>query len=190
MKRLCISILAALLLGTFVTADEQGPSEGTMSPNTPPWLKGSTPLHVHLIFAARTGEKVSSRVPYDFDVITDSPQGVDFRVGTEVPIAVTKHKEDERAEWQYRNVGAHIHCTAQTLGNGRYFLSLNFEQSSIHVSDPKDAGVQAQGVPAFDTWSLISGVTMRDGQSLQSALVSNPNTGETAALDITMKVTK
>jgi hypothetical protein len=190
-KKLGLSIVAALLLGSFVVADEKESNEDAASPGIAAWVKASTPLHVQVVFATRVGEKKLSRVPYEFDMITGGPQGASFRVGTEVPIAVSKQvKEGERTDWQYRNVGANIRCTAQALGNGRYLVNLNFEQSSIHVAESKEPGAPAPGVPLFNTWSLISGVMMRDGQTVQSALGSDPNTGETATLEVTIKLMK
>src|SRR6185369_15094648 len=98
-------MVAALVLATFVGADEKE-TGAAASTNAPSWLKGSSPLHVQMIFATRAGEKKLSRIPYDFDLVADSPQGAVFRVGTEVPVAITRPgKDGERTDWQYRNVG-------------------------------------------------------------------------------------
>jgi hypothetical protein len=113
-----------------------------------------------------------------------------LKIGTEVPIAVTKQtKEGERTEWQYRSLGTNIRCDAQSLDEGRYRVSLLFEQSSIH-SGSKPEGTQPADVPLFNTWTLNSGDIYRDGQTIQSALGTDPNTGETATLDVTVRLMK
>jgi hypothetical protein len=189
-KKVFLWMIAALMFASFVAADENESVDA--SPNTPSWLqKASKSAHVEIVFETRAGERKVSRVPYSFEMITDSPQGAVFRVGTEVPIAVSKQvKEGERTDWQYRNVGTNVRCSVRTLGNGRYLLTVNFEQSSIHAAESKDSGVHAPGVPLFNTWSLMSDLVVHDGQTVHSALGSDPNTGETATLDITMKLMK
>jgi type II secretory pathway component GspD/PulD (secretin) len=93
-----------------------------------------------------------------------------MHIGTEVPIAVSKQtKEGEKTtDWQYRNVGTNIRCDAQSLDEGRYRVTLQFEQSSLHSGSKE--GAQPVDAPLFNTWSQNAGDIYRDGQTIQSAL--------------------
>jgi len=177
-----------MMVGLAVMMSAAGArAEDKATDDTPTRLK-VVALRVQAVFATRAGEKSRSRVPYEFTCLTGSAP-TSLRIGTEVPIAIKQTKEGERTDWQYRNVGTNIRCEAKLLDDGRYRVSLNFEQSSIHTAEAKLTGAQPD-VPLFNTWVLVSGDIYKDGQTIQSALGTDPNSGESATLDVTVKVMK
>jgi hypothetical protein len=177
-------------------------SEDTQAP--PPRRGVQVPLYVKAVFATRVGEKKTSSIPYSFTCLaTDEPvprssgSGLTVvRFGTEVPIPVTTFSASSgnstftpATSFQYRNVGANIECAAQWLPDKRALVSMKFEQSSIgeNVSVDKERSIN---VPMFKTRVAMFLTVFRDGQTESALVGTDPNTGETSSLDVTVTVMK
>jgi hypothetical protein len=148
-----------------------------------------TMLNVQLVMAKRQGEKTISSLPYALGCATEGEQVL--KIGVEVPIAISmSENKDERprTSFQYRNVGTNISCSANAFGDGRYRIILKVEQSSLY--DEKKPVGATEFAPMFRTWTAIVREILRDGQSAQSIASSDPLSGETTTLDVTLKVRK
>jgi hypothetical protein len=162
----------------------------------------TVPLRVNAVFATKKGDQKLSSIPYSFTCLAlDEPlfgpgNSTSVRLGTEVPIPVTTYNITDKGSsgpatsFQYRSVGTNIECSAQALSDNRFLLAMKFEQSAIgdNVKMPgKDLSVE---IPMFKTRVAVVRTVFRDGQT-QSALVgTEPNSGETATLDVTVNVVK
>jgi Flp pilus assembly secretin CpaC len=91
-----------------------------------------------------------------------------FKMGVEVPVAVSMAEKAEMTSFQYRNVGTNIECSASAFADGRIRLELWVEYSSIASVEGESSleclwrvrigpglGVAAQssGV-SYDLWPL------------------------------------
>jgi hypothetical protein len=148
-----------------------------------------TMLNVQLVMAKRQGDKTISSLPYALGCATEREQLL--KIGVEVPIAISMSgdkDEPPKTSFQYRNVGTNISCSANALGEGRYRIILKVEQSSLY-EEKKPAGA-TDLAPMFRTWTAIVREILRDGQTAQSIASSDPLSGETTTLDVTLKVRK
>lgn len=180
-----MSLIALLLSSALAGADEQAAASEAAAKQ-----RVTVPLRIQAVFETQVGGEKRSRIPYEFTCLANGPSA-DLRIGVEVPIAVRREtKENKQVDWQYRSVGAKIHCIAQSLNDRQYLITLHFEQSSIRGQAQQAQAMEHPDVPIFTTWDLTSGEILRDGQTVRSALGTDPNSGETGALEITIKVAK
>jgi hypothetical protein len=201
MNRLLILCLAGVFAAGTATADPPAaPPDAAKPAAVPRRMRAEIPLRVQAHFQTSLGEKKTSSIPYSLTCLAmdepGSPRGGSFvRIGTEIPIPVTTAgagTETPTTSFQYRNVGTNIECGAETMPDGRYLLTLKYEQSSIYTSDGKMPTLLTPGlnVPAFKTWVTTLRTAFRDGQTIQTTAGTDPNTGETATLDVTLSVMK
>src|SRR6185295_9655529 len=118
--------------------------------------------------------------------------GVRLRMGVEVPVPVTTFADASstpQTSFQYRNVGTNIDCSADTLDEGRFRVFLTVEQSSIPTASDKKAG-QTLDLPMFRTFNAIVPVILRDGQTTQYVVATDPVNGESVRLDVALTVLK
>ena len=97
------------------------------------------PLHVQVTISRYLGNEVISSLPYLLSATANSPRSrCSLRMGADVPIATTSStvnqagEETPRRSFNYRPVGVNIDCEATTVGDGRYQLLVNLEESSLY----------------------------------------------------------
>jgi hypothetical protein len=154
------------------------------------------PLRVQLVINRAKGDKVVSRIPLTFHVATNSDK-TSLRMGIEVPVPVTTFntKGAEGAEsgpatsYQYRNAGLSVECSASPEGN-RYRLHLSLEESGVDLAEGGPEGNRGRGgpMPRFRTLRSSGTLILHDGQSAVMVGATDPVTGETATIDVTLKV--
>lgn len=192
----------ALALATPIAAQEKpSPPEETAgkaaTAAAPRARRAPTPLTLRLTLTRLDHDKVTSRVSYSLSVNADDPGKNSLRMGTEVPIPVTTFQAAQGGDskfapatsFQYRNVGINIDARAQTLDDGRYRLELTVEQSAVEAGDREVKGA-APGLPLFRTFMSSVGLLLRDGQSTDYLLATDPVTGEVARIEVSLAVRK
>jgi hypothetical protein len=185
MKRtqICLTIVAVLMSVSAAATQEK-------TEPTPVPTRRFTPLKVHIVFAKFEAEKKVASLPYTL-VCNSDDRGVRLRMGIEVPVAVgvmSAGKEQAAPpSFQYKNVGTNIDCSARSVEDGRYKLDLVVEQSSIY------AGIEGKVTPAapvFRTFNSAFSPILRDGQTAQYTVATDPVNGEVVKIDVTMNVIK
>ena len=165
----------------------------------------TTPLRVQVLFTKLQGERKVASLPYTLVCNADEnrfPSRV--RMGIEVPLASAVAKNpDAPAALHYKNVGTNIDCSASAAADGRYKLNLSIEQSSVY-SGPESgtrapgapgtnwtaADLTAAGAPLFRTFSTTFSPILRDGESSQYTVATDPVSGEVVRIDVTVNVVK
>ncbi len=152
--------------------------------------KTPTPLRIQVTLARYQGEKKVSSAPYTLSLGADDRPGR-IRMGTQVPIQV----KDTPGQVVYKDVGNNIDCSALAFGNERFKLTCTFEQSSVYSADAdrKSAGaadVSLGNVPLFRMFRADATLFLRDGQSGQYTAATDPVSGETLKVDVTLNVLK
>lgn len=188
LRRLAASIALAAMFISGGLAQEK--------PKTADESKAITPLKVQVVFSEFEGEKKISSLPYSFFVNADDSSGrrqSSLRMGLRVPVAV-QHKE---ASIQYIDVGTDVDCAARTAEDGRFRLELTVRRSSLYATGPEtksldwkpsDAPLSAQ--PIVRQFSVSSSIPIRDGQTVQSTLATDPVSGRVLKIDVTATVVK
>src|ERR1041385_8580775 len=129
------------------------------------------PLRVQVVFTEFDGEKKISSLPYSFTVNADERRarpGSQIRNGARIPIAVGKEQS------MYLDIGTNIDCSATLQEDGRYKLQMTVERSSI---TPENA-------------SGGSNPVLKDGQTLESIVATDPLSGHVYHVSVTLNAMK
>ena len=181
-------MLAALaLLAPCAPAQEKAKAVETAKP--------VTPLKVQVVFSEYDGEKKLSSLPYSVFVNADDRESTHLRMGVRVPVSV-----GSGGQTQYMDVGSNIDCSAQTLKEGQLRVQLTLERSSIYsyipASEEKAADHKvdevrvSSGNPLLRQFRVSLSLLMRDGQTVQSTMATDPQSGRVLKVDVTVNVVK
>lgn len=180
--------------------------------NAPKQPKPLIPLKVDVVFNEYEGAKKASSLPYALSVnANDKGEYIrsSLRMGLRVPFRTGGN------QFQYQNVGTEIDCTAQTVDPGTVEISLGLRRSSVYSSQgvrfhganyefdrnlPEARGAPEQGTegrastvplgPVFSQFSTNLNLIMRDGQTIQSTMATDPVSGRVIKVDVTLHVVK
>jgi hypothetical protein len=156
-------------------------------------------LKVQVTIAELDGEKKVANLPYTYFVRTSeggpgSPW-TKLRVGSRIPVYVGKEND-----MQYIDVGTSIDSRATTSEPGRFDLSLNLERSWVEgdllvpmekaTAQSTDAHAGPFHVPIIRQFKTELNLAMRDGQTTQSTLATDPLSGKVTSITVTMNVVK
>lgn len=153
------------------------------------------PLKVQLV-VSRTGvdKKIISSLPYTLWVTANDKRMTSIRMGVQVPVPTTTFKDSKEGmapvqSYTYRDVGTNIDCGATSQGDGQFTLEIKLSDSSVSY-DSKDAGPKVSGSPAFRNFTSNFSILVKDGQTAQYASATDPVSGETLKVDVTINVLK
>jgi hypothetical protein len=152
------------------------------------------PLKLDLVIARTAGEKKISSLPYSMWVTANTGgRGASLRMGVSVPVpttVLTPKLEEAPAQmmqsYNYRDVGTNIDVSASTAPEGRYFVEITLNDSGLNT---KDAGAVA-GRPMFRNFTSRFYLLLRDGQTATYTSATDPVTGETLNVQVTLSVLK
>ena len=154
--------------------------------------KNIVPLKVTVVFTEYDGEKKLSSLPYALFLKADENSRFVGRVrmGVRVPIW-TGGKE---SAIQYQDVGSNLDCYAQAAEGGKYMLDLSLERSSIYpnsseypaASKPDEQPHQ----PLVRQFRANLALMLRDGQTTQNTVATDPLNGHTVKVEVTLNVVK
>ena len=154
-------------------------------PAAPPLV----PVKVDVILSRFQGEKKVSSIPYALTVNADESASK-LRMGVQVPIT-TQSKDGISV--QYRDVGNNIDCNARTADEGRFRLGCTFEQSSLYSTEAErkvGGDGPPQYMPMIRNFRSEASLTLRDGQTVQHTLATDPVSGEVIKIEVTLNVVR
>ncbi len=193
MKKIVYVLLAGILAisAPRTTAQEKGKSEDSAKSSAPE--RTITPLRVQVVFTEYSGEKKISSLPYTLLVNADDRGPVAaIRMGLRVPIAATTGTGSR--QYQYQNLGTNLDGRAEKTEDGRFVLKLNVTRSSAYTpnSTEKAAGSSeiSSETPIIQEFSNQVNLLIRDGQTVQSTMATDPITGHVLKVDVTVNVIK
>jgi len=151
-----------------------------------------TPLRVQVVLSRYDGDRKLASMPYTLLVNAgDRDNRVTLRMGVALPIigvgasgpTVTVH-----------DIGTNMDCTATPLDDGRFRIALAVNHSSVYENDQRHLqvtiprpGDTAQLIRSFtSSFSLL----LRDRETGQSIVATDPVTGEVMKIDVTLTVVK
>jgi len=160
--------------------------------------KEITPLRILVLFTEFDGEKKISSLPYTFLVNADERGGRAFlRMGLRVPVATgSASGSGAPAQSQYVDMGTNLDGKAEKATDGRFELHLGVERSSAYspASAEKPASVAGKEVtnvqPVIQLFRANLDLLIRDGQTIQSTVSTDPVTGHVLKVDVTLNVLK
>jgi hypothetical protein len=155
-----------------------------------------TPLRVQIVLADYDGEKKISSLPYTLLVNAAKPREgkASIRMGLRVPVFVSG-SENGPKQFQYQDVGTNLDGWAGKTDDGGFDLHLVVERSFVYSSTlQKSSGVD--GTPAVGTQPVIQqfktefDALIRDGQTLQSTMATDPVSGRVTKVEVTVNKVK
>jgi hypothetical protein len=201
MTKSCNAIFLALfaVLAIRVGAQEKAKTPDTPTRATPSeammTAKNVVPLKVTVVFNEYDGEKKLSSLPYMLFLKMDEHKQYlgSIRMGVRVPIKTSE------STIQYEDIGSKIDCTGQLAEDGKYVLDLTVERTSIYANPPlkeehaADAKIEDQlhgSQPLLRTFRAAYALILRDGQTTQSVVGTDPLNGHVVKVDVTVNVLK
>ena len=149
------------------------------------------PLKVQLVVSRHAADKKISSLPYTLWVTANGKYTTSVRMGVEVPITTSVMSKEgvTTPSYSYRPVGTNIDCNATSQTDGSFVLEIKLNDSSVSF-DSKDAGPALKGIPAFRNFTSNFSIVVKDGQTAQYASATDPVSGETLKVDVTVTVLK
>jgi hypothetical protein len=185
MKKLSYLLLLGVLCLPVVQMRAQEKSK--------PDPKVSTPIKVQVVYTEYDGDKKISSMPYSFMVISDEKMGgkysTSLRTGMRVPIE-TDGKEQKTT---YLDIGSNIDCGIETGEDGRFHVYLNFERSALYPNKSGEGEklvTNPGGNPLVRTLRGSQNLILKDGQSSENLLSTDPLNGHTVRVSVTINVQK
>lgn len=154
-----------------------------------------TPLKVTVVFNEYDGEKKLSSLPYTLFLKAGTERNRyygNMRMGVRVPIGVG----GKDSQIQYQDVGSNVDCETFSAEDGRYVLDMRLERSSIyaskdeHSTDQKREEQSYANAPIVRQFRASLALVLRDGQTMQSTVATDPLNGHTVRVDVTLNVLK
>lgn len=196
MKKVALAALIVGLIFGAATLRAQDKEKSPEGKKTGDWsTQQVTPLRIQVVFLEYEGEKKISSLPYTLLVNADDkgPQAA-VRMGLRVPIEISSTGPSK--QFQYLDVGTNLDGRADRADDGRFNLRLNVEKSSLYSpgTTEKPATVGGNeilaGQPIVQSFRSQVNLLVRDGQTIQSTVASDPVTGHVLKIEVTLSVIK
>lgn len=171
-------LFLALLLLVAVRGLPQEAAKPKSEDRTPPL----TPLHVQVVFSEYDGDKKVSSLPYSFTVNADERRArpdSQIRTGTRIPVSTGKDQTT------YIDIGTNVDCSATQQEDGRYKLQMNVERSSVLPDTPSGAAN-----PAVRQFRAEMNPVLKDGQTVEAIVSTDPLSGHSYHISVTLNVIK
>jgi hypothetical protein len=163
---------------------------------TPP--EKATPVKLQIVFAEFDGEKKVKSLPYTLAATARGRMGNDIarlRIGNRVPLV------GKDGGIQYQDVGTNTDCWSPMLtDDGTFHARLVLERSWVEGNVPVALERSVSGQPGnssaqfrepiFRQFRSELDLTLRNGQSLESALATDPLSGQVIRVSVTLEVLK
>jgi hypothetical protein len=197
MKKAMISL--AMLLGVlspFCLAQEKPKAE-----DKPKAEMRTTPVKVQVVFTEFEGDKKVKSLPYILyvnapDVPELKPGWVKLRVGSRVPI----YTGGNTGSMTYLDVGTNIDARSAYFSDGRLLLQMKIERSwveggaSVPVAKSDGSASETSSghfqEPIIGQFVSELDLKLREGQSVESTLATDPLNGKVLKIDISFTIAK
>jgi hypothetical protein len=162
-------------------------------PKTEDRVKVSTPVKVQIVFTEYDGEKKISSMPYAFTVISDEKVGGNYSTSLRTGIRVPIELESKDQKTTYLDIGTNIDCGIRTEDDGRFHVYLIFDRSALHPNKSSEGErlvASPGGQPVIRQFRTSENLMLKDGQSSENLLSTDPLTGHTLRVTVTINVQK
>src|SRR5712692_8333665 len=198
MKLSPIHVVLLLLLGMISSVSH---AQDKPKPEEKPRSEAqTTPIKALIIFTEYDGDKKIKSLPYTIyinaPVSTElMPGWVKLRIGNRVPVYTGKD------QFSYFDVGTNIDARAAHTPEGPFRLYLNLERSSVegdvlvpmqkppeqNVPDPHAGSFREPIVRQFKSELDLK---LREGQTIESTMATDPVSGRVLKVEVTISVVK
>ena len=191
MKKLAYLFLLAALCAQSPRLLAQEKSQD--KPKSEEKAKASVPIKVQIVFTEFDGDKKISSMPYSFIVVADEKIGgyysTTLRTGVRVPIEL----DSKEQKITYLDIGSNIDCGIRTEEDGRFHLYLTFDRSALYPNKSAEGErlvANPGGQPLVRQFRASENLILKDGQTSESLLSTDPHSGHTLRVSVTINVQK
>jgi len=195
MKKIVLAMLFVTPAVVVPRLAAQDKEKSVEAPKPAEAEKPITPLRVQVVFTEFDGDKKVGSLPYTFLVNADdrgAPAAI--RMTWHVPVE-TPVKADVKHTGQYP-MTTNLDGRAEKTSDGRFVVRLNLEKSSIYLAGSNEKPVMVGGSevssnePTLQEFRTQVNLMIRDGQTVQSTVATDPVTGHVTKVDVTLNVIK
>lgn len=196
MKKIAILLVSAAMLGVW--APRCLAQSNAKNDEAPKAEVVTTPIKVQIIFTEFEGDKKVKSLPY---VLYHNaphgselkPNGTKLRIGSRIPVTTGG------GQMQYIDVGTNLDCRAVRYDDGHFVLQLSLERSWVEGEVPVSmdkASDRVESAASSFKEPVIRGVrsdldlAMRDGQTVESTVATDPLSGRVVRIEVTLNVLK
>jgi hypothetical protein len=183
------------LLGTLCLPLQQvwAQDKAQEKPKAEERAKPAIPVKVQIVFAEYDGEKKISSMPYTFMAVTDERMGgyysTSLRTGVRVPIEI----DGKDQKTTYMDVGSNIDCGVRSEEDGRFRVYLVFDRSALYPNKSPDGErlvAEPNGQPLVRQFRTQENLILKDGQTSENILSTDPLNGHTMRVSVTINALK
>jgi hypothetical protein len=203
MKRLALypnALLALALLGPPSFAQDK-PKPNSQDDKPRAEAQATTPVRVQVVFSEMEGSKVTKSLPYSMYINAINapelrPGWAKLRIGSRVPV----YTGPAAGTVNYFDVGTNIDARAANPGNGHFLLYLSLERSWVEgdvtvpvvKSDSSQAGTAIGhfAEPVIRQFRQELDLKLREGQTIESTMATDPLSGKVLRVEITLTTVK
>ena len=192
MKRIAYLLLLAALCNLH--SPQAFAQEKTQEkPKTEERAKPSVPIKVQIVFTEYDGEKKISSLPYSFLTIADERVGgyysASLRTGVRVPVEMGSKDQ----QTTYMDIGSNIDCGIRSEEDGRYRVYLIFDRSALYPNKSSEGErmvANPNGQPLVRQFKTSESLILKDGQTSENILSTDPLNGHVLRVSVTINVMK
>jgi hypothetical protein len=186
-----VAFVTLVLLAPSLRAQEKSQEKSAEKQKAEERTKLNIPVKVQLAFTELDGDKKVSSMPYSFiAVATDVNgryEGTSIRNGVRIPVETDS--KDQKIS--YMDIGSNVDCRTTVDDEGRFHLSVVFERSALYSASGEDKNIShPEGAPVIRSFRANENFILRDGQTSESVLSTDPFTGHVLRVSITLNVIK
>ncbi len=196
MKRMAIYLITAVLFSAVVPrclAQNKAKGDEISKAEV-----ATTPIKVQIVFTEFEGDKKVKSLPYTMYHNAPHgaelrPNGTKLRIGSRVPITTGG------GQMQYIDVGTNLDCRAVRHDDGHFVLQLSLERSWVEgevpvsmdkTSDRSESATTTFKEPVIRDVRTDLDLSMRDGQTIESTMATDPLNGRVVRIEVTLNVLK
>jgi hypothetical protein len=197
MKASAVALLLLGLLSPFSQAQDKAKVEDKPKAE----VVATTPVKVQIVFIEFENEKKVKSLPYTMYMnAPDAPEvripWVKMRVGSRVPVYTGGG--GSTGNMTYLDVGTNIDALAAHTPEGHFLLRLNLERSwaeghtLIPVQRPEQMDPNAGSFqePIIGSFRSEVDLKLREGQTLESTMATDPISGKVMKVEVSLSVVK
>jgi hypothetical protein len=169
---------------------QEKPQEKTKSEER---AKPGIPIKVQIVLSEYDGDKKISSTPYSFVSLADdkfwATYNTSLRTGVRIPVEI----EGKDQKNTYLDVGMNIDCGIRAEDDGRYFVRLSLERSSLYPNKSADGErlvANPSSQPLIRQFRTTDYLILKDGQTSENLLSTDPLSGHTLRVSVTLDVQK
>jgi hypothetical protein len=162
-------------------------------PKTEERVKVPTPIKVQIVFTEFEGDKKVSSMPYVFTVISDEKAGGNYSTSLRTGIRVPIETDGKDQKTTYLDIGSNIDCGIRTEDDSHFHLFLIFDRSALYPNKSAEGErlvANPGGQPLVRQFRTSENLILKDGQTSENLLSTDPLNGHTLRVSVTINVQK